>query len=131
MKIVALAFAALVGILVITVFALGGGWLGAGTQVVSASNVREQFRDGYTNYESLTAIAANYCSAQKALAATTDPSERTQRVTQVAAQEQNFNRVSANYNAAMADAFRAKLVKPTDLPDRAPTLEQASLANGC
>lgn len=118
-------------VVAIGLLGLGLGWFGAGTRVVSAENVREQFRDGYTNYESLTAIAANYCSAQTALNATTDPSERTQRITQVAAQEQNYNRVSAAYNAAMADAFRAKLVKPGDLPERAPTFVEARAAAGC
>lgn len=128
MKTIGIIIAIVIGI---GLLGLGLGWFGAGTRVVSAENVREQFRDGYTNYESLTAIAANHCSAQKALDATTDPSERTQRVTQVAAQEQNFNRVAANYNAAMSDAFRAKLVKPADLPERAPSLAEASATAGC
>ena len=128
MKTIGIIIAAIV---VLGLVGLGLGWFGAGTRVVSAENVREQFRDGYTNHETLTAIAANYCSAQTALNATTDPSERTQRVTQVAAQEQNFNRVSATYNAAMADAFRAKFVKPADLPERAPTFAEARADAGC
>lgn len=118
-------------VVAIGLLGLGLGWFSAGTSIVSADNVREQFRDGYTNHESLAAIASNYCSAQAALAATTDPSERTQRVTQVAAQEQNYNRVASAYNAAMADAFRARLVKPNDLPNRAATFQDAVRAAGC
>jgi hypothetical protein len=131
MRILAIAAIAIAAIIGITLLGLGGGWFGAGANVVSAGNVREQFRDGYTNYESLNAIAANYCSAQSALAATTEPSERSQRITQVAAQEQNYNRVAANYNAAMRDAFRAKFVKPGDLPETAPTFAAATRDAGC
>jgi hypothetical protein len=57
--------------------------------------------------------------------------ERTQRVTQEIAQEQNFARIAANYNAAMRNAFAAKYVRPSDLPAEAPPLSEALHAAGC
>lgn len=121
MKIIGTIVAALIGLLVLS-WALG--WIGAAKQVVSVDNVRTQYAEAYKNYNSLKAIAANSCAADKALEAATDPSERIQRVTQATAQTQNYARVSALYDAAMQNAFVAKYVKPGDLPDQAPSLTE-------
>jgi hypothetical protein len=94
-------------------------------------NVRAQFADGYRNFESMKASASNVCSAKRALDAASTPEERAQRNTQLAAQEQNYNRIAAQYDAAMQNVFAGKLVAPGDLPDKAPTLPEALSTAGC
>lgn len=108
-------------LLIVGHFALG--WLAAPADIYGVDNVRAQYKDAYDNYASLGAIAANVCGARRVLADTPQGSaDHGARQTQLTAQEQNFARVSAQYNAAFADAFRAKNVKPGDLPDQAPPL---------
>jgi len=100
------------------------GWIAAPFGIGSYSNVREQYGAAYQNSEALKATAINVCSAEKAVAAATSDSERSQRQTQVLAFEQNYARIAASYNAAMANAFAAKYVRPSDLPEHAPTLAE-------
>lgn len=122
MKTLGFIFAIILAIVAIAIFGTSLGWFGAATQTVSAAHVREQWADAYTKHEALTAIAANVCGAEKLVNTATSDSERSQRQTQLVAQEQNYARVAAEYNAAMADGFRSKYVKPGDLPSRASTL---------
>lgn len=112
---------ALVGIALLLA-AWGLGWVAVPGQVAGAGNVRVQYAEAYKANESLKAISANVCSARALVAASTSDSERTQRQTQAIAQEQNYQRVAAQYNARMADAFQAKYVAPADLPKTAPEL---------
>lgn len=125
MKLLGIVGGAIVGILILG-WALG--WMGGITRVGSVDNVRDQYADGYRNFEALKASARNACRAQNAVERAVDANERTQRQTQLVGQEQNYERIAASYNAAMADAFRAKYVKPADLPQSAPTLEEMKAA---
>lgn len=104
------------------------GWVNVGGQTASAENVRQQWAEAYRSHESLQAIGANICRARTLAEASTSDSERIQRQTQVVAQEQNYERVAAQYDAQMADGFRAKYVKPGDLPERAASLDAATSA---
>ena len=79
----------------------------------------------------LQAIGGQWCTASKAEAAEVNPEFKPQRTSQRIAIEQNYDRVKGVYDGRLADAFRAKLVKPSDVPDRAPTLQQTVAALGC
>lgn len=115
----------LAAVVAIIIVAFAFGWIAAPFGVMSAGNVREQFRSAYENDASLKATAANICAAEKAVTAAEDSNEKAQRRSQVMAYEQNYQRISADYNAKMRDAFAAKYTKPGDLPDTARTLDDA------
>lgn len=109
-----------------------GGWFNTAAKVVSPANVEKQWDFAYSYNNQLGAIAGNWCSAKQAEAAATGDA-KDQRVTQRLAQENLYRTREAEYNAALQNAFKAKLVKPTDVPPVAPTLDQeiASLGLTC
>lgn len=121
----------LVAGLVLSVVGLGAGWFKAGTDIISPENVKSQWQFAYDNEAALDAIASQWCTAQKAETAAVTNDERLQRSSQRIAIEQNYDRVAAVYNGRLADAFRAKWVKPPDVPEKAPLLTQAVERIGC
>lgn len=106
-------------------------WLRTASDVVGPENVTKQWEFAYTYDRSLTAIANNWCTARTDELAETNTEVRPQLRAQRTAHEQNFNRVKAEYDAALANAFKAKLVKPPDVPTEAPTLKEKLLEVGC
>ena len=110
--------------LVLGIVGLGAGWFKAGTDIISPDNVKSQWQFAYDTEAALDAIGSQWCTAKKAEDAALTNDERLQRSSQRIAVEQNYDRVAATYNGRLADVFRAKLVKPSDVPDRAPTLTQ-------
>ncbi|UTU09701.1 hypothetical protein CcrBL47_gp416 [Caulobacter phage BL47] len=128
MKVIGSIFLGLIAVVLVILTANALGWLGAGSNVVSAGNVKAQWAEAYKAHESLGSAAFSVCSAEKALANAITDGERIQRQTQLSAYEQNYARIAGEYNAQMADGFRAKYVKPADLPDRAPSLTESKLA---
>lgn len=124
--------AAIVAIaLTVTCVGLPLGWFNKAADVVSPQNVEAQYRAAYDNMEAMEAAATQWCSFKHAEDDATDPTVKEQRASQRLAVETNFPRIRALYNAAMEDAFRAKYVKPLDLPDDAPTLDQVVARLGC
>lgn len=117
-----IAVTALVGIVVAVAFL--GSWCNAAISVVSPQNVRTQFKDAYTSYESLRAAGVNICNAKKAYEAETDNFYKTQRQTQLLAYEAAYQRIESTYDAQMDDVFRGRVVGPPDLPKQAPTVDQ-------
>lgn len=115
----------------VTVLAFACSWGGAARDVVSPENVRAQWQFSYDYSESLRGVAGNWCTARRTELETVDPTARDQRVTQRIAIENNYRRVQNEYDARLADAFRAKLVRPGDVPARAPTLDEQLRAVGC
>lgn len=100
-------------------------WWQAGVTVISPANVRAQFQAAYDDINSLSAVAQNICTLQVARDAELKGTDAyTQRESQVLAQEQNYQRIQNHYNAYVSDPFRAKLVRPSDLPAQAPTEAQ-------
>lgn len=99
-------------------------WLFLPAQVVSVENVREQWRFAYQYDESLKAIAQQICSTSKAVTNAESSEEKSQRRSQLIALEQNYARVEAEYNSKLRNAFEAKLVRPSDVPERAPTMKE-------
>ena len=97
-------------------------WVKAPFEVASKENVKTQWEFAYERINTLNAIARQVCIAEKVK----DRSRQealTQRETQLATYEQNYARVQAEYDAKLANAFEAKLVKPGDVPAKAPSLE--------
>jgi len=118
----------LVGVIILVgVISWGMGWLAVPGQVVSPQNVRVQWAWAYDTEESLGAAAIQYCAAVAALDASGTEFAREQRQTQVTFMEQNYARIAAEYNGRMRDAFRAGLVAPPDVRDRAISLEDMVL----
>ncbi len=97
-------------------------WLTAAADVTSAKNVKAQWTSLYQHLEALDTTARQICSTERALAAAGDTPEASQRRTHVLTYEQNYARIQGEYNAKVRNAFEAKLVKPNDVPEQAPTL---------
>lgn len=97
-------------------------WFSTAAKVVSPANVTAQWRFAYDYDTSLEQIATQWCTLKKAEDAETNPDYKVQRVSQRLATETLYASVSATYNGRLADAFRAKLVAPPDVPRTAPVL---------
>lgn len=126
-----------VGIIAVLSVVIGGlgfvfGWFGAATAIVSPENVKAQFQAAYDDINALNAVGANICIAKKQrdlYPVGTDGYNTGE--SNVVAQEQNYQRISNHYNAYVSDPFRAKLVRPRDLPAVAPTETEALAVAGC
>lgn len=106
------------------VIGFAADWFNTGAKVVSPENVKKQWQFAYDYDASLTAISQQWCTAKSAENAETNSDYKSQRITQRIAVENNYARVAAEYNGRLKDAFRAKLVKPSDVPDQAPPLAE-------
>lgn len=130
-----LSFLALTFLVVLGVmWGFGIGWFAGEVNIRSFDHVRQVYRDSYDKYNALQQIANNTCTAKEALSAAKasgDQNTINQRQTQVIAQENTYNAVAGQYNAEMDDHFRAKAVKPQDLPRNAPSLKEALATAGC
>jgi hypothetical protein len=115
------------GILVLSAFfsliGFACGWYNTGKEIISPANVKAQYALAYDDYEAMGAMAKQACRVDKALATATTDAEKSQRTTQLLAIENNYDRVAGEYNARIDDLFRAKIVRPRDLPADAPSLE--------
>ncbi len=100
-----------------------GGWASQPAQIFSAENVREQWRFAYEYDESLRSAARQVCTAEEAVQNAVDDDTRTQRETQRIALTNNYNRIAAEYNGRLRNAFEAGWVRPRDVPERAPELQ--------
>jgi hypothetical protein len=108
--------------LVLSVVGFFGGWFNAGRDIISPTNVKAQWQFAYDYDASLDAIAVQWCTASAAEKAETDPPVKVARTDQRIAIENNYQRVAAEYNGRLRDAFRAKLVRPRDVPAQAQPL---------
>lgn len=97
-------------------------WISEAGKVISPANVKEQWRFAYDYDASLEAIATQWCSLKAVEVAETNPDYKSQRISQRLATETRYAAVAAEYNGRLADAFRAKIVAPPDVPHTAPLL---------
>lgn len=116
------------GVVVVLFIVIGGlafglGWIKTGTDIVSPQNVKAQWQFAYDYNASLGAAASNWCSAKKAEDEATS-SDKSERTSQRLAREALYQKIEAEYDGRLRDAFRAKLVKPADVPSVAPTLSE-------
>lgn len=118
MKYALIPFAAIGGLLVLILLT----WLLFFAGKIGPGNVSEQWRFAYDFDASLRAIARQVCETEVALSQAQSAEEQTQRRSQVLAYQQNYERVKAQYDAHLRDAFRAGLIRPPDVPDEAPSL---------
>ncbi|HZX49908.1 MAG TPA: hypothetical protein VFE94_02030 [Candidatus Paceibacterota bacterium] len=125
-----------IGIVVLLVVVIGAlnfvfAWVGAGRDVASPENVQAQWRFAYDTIEDLEAIARNVCNAETALQesnnANADSNTVEQRRSHLLAFQNNYERVANDYDGQVRDAFRGGLVKPPDVPERAPSLKANKL----
>jgi hypothetical protein len=124
-KIALYAVGVIVGLtLILTVTGFAGGWFRAHTDTVSAQNVKEQWQFAYDMDRGLDSLAQKYCAAQAAesKAVGQDAVNMAQQMT-LANKNLYFQR-EGEYNARLADKFRAGLVAPTDVPNPATPLDQ-------
>lgn len=108
---------------VLLVISWAAGWITMPFQTTSVQNVKQQWAFAYQYDESLKAIAQQVVNTQKLVDSSTGDT-KTQRETQLLAYQNNYARVKAEYDAKLKNAFEAKWVKPSDVPDIAPTLEE-------
>ena len=112
---------------VLLTICVGAGWMALPFQQASVDNVQKQWAFVYQYDESLQTTARNVCSGEKALSGAQGEDERSQRRTQVMAYEQNYQRLQAEYNSKLRNAFESKYVRPNDVPNRAPELADMKL----
>ncbi len=109
--------------LIISVFGFFAGWFNTAKDVVSPQNVKAQYEFAYTYDQSLGSIARQYCNSKvNETKITGDNLPQVQM--QTSAYYNNYTRVAGEYTAALQNAFKAKYVKPADVPQTAPTIEQ-------
>lgn len=126
----ALTFLVILGVM----WGFGIGWFSGEVNIRSFNHTRQIYQDTYDKANALRQIANNTCIAKQALAdakSSGDSNTVNQRETQLLAQEVTYNATAGQYNAEMQDHFRAKVVKPHDLPRTAPTLQEALATAGC
>lgn len=109
-------------IVAIVVVSAVAGWITLPFLKGSAGNVEKQFVYGYTQYNALKATATSVCAAQKAVETATNDSEKSQRTSQLLAYETNYARLAGEYDAWASNIFQGQVVRPADLPYRAPSL---------
>jgi hypothetical protein len=124
-------FGAVALVLIFGLIALGLGWFKAGSDIISPKNVKNQYEFAYSYNETLKGIAQNVCNAEQAVKDETDPAAKTERRSQLLAQQSLYQTREREYDAALENAFKAKYVKPGDVPNRAPTLAEEKTAVGC
>lgn len=107
----------------IVVVSVAAGWITLPFLKGSAGNVEKQFTFGYQQYNALKATATSVCAAQRAVEAATNDSEKSQRTSQLLAYETNYARLAGEYDAWASNIFQGNVVRPADLPLRAPTLD--------
>jgi hypothetical protein len=100
-----------------------GGWWHKAAEVTGAENTDTQFTALYTDIESMKAAAANTCAAKDAKAGPNSPTLLEDPSFAYAAK---YRSIAADYNRRFENIFEAKalIVKPSDLPREAPTLEE-------
>lgn len=108
--------------LVLTVFSFVFGWITLPIQKGGAGNVEQQFTYGYQTIKALQSTARSVCLTQKAYDAETDPSLKSQRQTQLLGYQSNYSRLEGEYDAWAANIFQGKVIRPSDLPQTAPSL---------
>lgn len=118
-RIIGISIAVIIGLVVIAWML---GWILTPLDVTSVRNVKKQWAFAYQYEESLKATAQQVCFVKRAVTNAKNDEERTQRQSQELAFAMNYTRIEAEYNAKLRDAFQAKYVKPSDVPDKAPTL---------
>lgn len=124
-----IGFLVVVG-LIISLIGIPLGWYNAGRQIVSPENVKAQWQFAYDLDAGMKEIASNWCTMREA-ELSAPAADRSQRTSQRLATESLYRTRAGEYNGRMADAFRAKLVKPSDVPARAPDLRDRLAEVGC
>jgi hypothetical protein len=124
LRVVGYIAAALAIALALLLISFACGWINAGREIVSPKNVKAQYGLAYDDYEAMGALARQACRVDAVIQEEKDPAVRSQRLTQRVAIENRYDTVAAEYEARIEDLFRAKVVRPRDLPAEAPTLEE-------
>lgn len=101
--------------IIFTVLGLAMGWFKTGTDIISADNVKQQHEHVIGHYESLIAAADNVCAAQGEVE--TDSRSATLVESPAMAYEATFRNIVVDYNSAMDNLFRAKIVAPPGYPE--------------
>jgi hypothetical protein len=111
----------------LTPLTIGFGWISGEAKLRSFEHVRDTYREAYDDVNSMEANARQACRAQQRV----DDAKKTgnvnvvsQRESQLAAVENNYDRVKGEYDAYMTDHFRGGVIRPGDLPMPYPTLAE-------
>jgi hypothetical protein len=103
-------------IVVLAIIGFASGWGRTAVQVVSPENVKAQHELVIGHYNDLRAAADNLCTVQEAAAV--EKSDRSPVLVESAtlAYEATFRNIRADYNAAVENLFKAKIVMPAGYP---------------
>lgn len=98
-----------------------GGWWNKAAEVTGAQNTDNQFTALYGDMESMRATAGNACAAKESTGGANSPTFLEDPSFSYTAK---YRSIEADYNRRFENFFEAGglIVKPNDLPRRAPTL---------
>ncbi|BDZ52604.1 hypothetical protein GCM10025867_48450 (plasmid) [Frondihabitans sucicola] len=107
--------------LVFGVIGRGLGWFDAKADVISAPNVKAQTETITKDWAGLVQSADNACSAVNAATTSNSPTMIEDPAQAYAA---TYRSIVADYNATMANDFKAKDVAPTGYPTSIPNFDE-------
>lgn len=103
------------------VFGLACGWFNAGKDIVSPSNVREQYRAVIGDYKAMEQAA---CNAQEAANAKPEEGDPQLIETPGFAYRAKYREIAVDYDRRQANLFEAEKVGPKGYPRESPTIAQ-------
>lgn len=116
-----------------TPLTIGFGWFKGEANLRSFSKVQETYREAFDDVNAMEANVTQACRIQRLAdeaKAAGDTVTYNQRQSQVAAIENNYDRVKGEYESYMSDHFRGNIIRPQQLPLPYPSLAD-SLAAAC
>lgn len=105
----------ILALLVVFVVGFATKWFGTAVDVVSPNNVKAQYEQVIDKFEAMSASAKNACTVQKS-SLTENKRSATLVEDPMLAYSATFNRNVADYNSAMDNLFKAKIVAPAGYP---------------
>lgn len=104
-------------ILGISIVVFGINWFNAGKDIVSPANVKEQQQFVIGHYNDMITASSNVCTVQSSQAKSNNTGTAPVLVeSPVLAYEATFRNIRANYNSAVDNLFKAKIVMPAGYP---------------
>lgn len=101
------------------------GWISLVPDKTSRENVEAQWGWAYGAITDLEAAGEQVCSVEVTLRnEDLSAAERTTYRATLLTYEQNYSRLAGDYNEKVRNAFEAGIIRPNDVPDRAPTLTE-------
>lgn len=113
-----------------TVIGFANNWGRTAVEVISPANVKAQHEQVITKFEALRVAAGNACAVQQSAAKKGDSRTPTLVEDPTLAYTATFRNIAADYNSAVQNLFKAKVVMPPGYP-QAVQLNQIDTTDWC